>query len=1079
MSEFIRGIFGRRASGPQATPDTPLSPTDWQACFDALIARALDAQREAPVEQRAARPHILPLKFIAAEVDRLPTTERAGLLGFIAAEGPQIAGEYPYQIDYVLNLCQALRDNPPPVTPRVAADFLRSCGMETARQRRDHPAGLLQIIKLMQHEPEGSLVGYKPLQEAYLGLKRRFRLLASSKIVSDERSAILERLIGLESAAPVPAPAIAIPAADLTDGWDGPYLDEFAGALEDCFIELKSWKSAVDAINPKARTEAIDDWVWTYVTRLNNRPMPRHFAPVACFAALNPPPPPWLIDLYRPWLRQDLDFPMAISEEAGAHSFSVYILKAPDELGDPILSFPYFDRQAIARARPVKRAIEAGWPRYDWSGSTIAAPALLYAAEGEPGPLFQLLWQARSAVPTKKWLDEARSLLQGASTPAPLEAAANWLDEFFLAPASIPSEQDYVLEQRFEQFCSHARQAMAQFGDARAAAMAAFGPAKRREHFQNGREHPSHVSEENALILRGCIWLMSLNHDHDTIARLQRTALACLSAVPGSQYRSLKGLNACIWALGRIATQEAVTALGRIKLKIRDERLSKQLAKAMADAAAQAGMTIEDLEELAVPTFDLQENGERAVALAGGLMARLAIISTAKVEIWFERADGTAVKTLPAAVKADQPSAAALKALKASAAEITQVLQVSRLRLERSWLTGRSWAWPQFRQHILEHPLLAWLAIRLIWTVRSDDGVSHSCMFQANGQSTDAIGKSLPSPRDTDIVVLWHPLTPVEADAVTHWRGYLERHKIVQPIKQAHREIYPLTPAELASETYSNRFAGHIIRQAQANALGRLRGWSCRSRVWADVPNDESTHLKLPAQGLAAEYWTEGAGGEEPEVTDSQAYLFLKTDRVCFRRLIDDGDWRRDGGRGLRLTGEQIRLATVPPVVFSEVMRDIDLFVGVASIGHDPMWIDGGGDAQHPNQWRRGAALAYWHSFNTAELNESAKERRAFIASLLPSLAIASQLTLDDRYLAVRGSLRTYKIHLGSGNILMEPDGRYLCIVQSNAAVEPLQSGVTLPFEGDRLLSVILSKAFMLANDKAITDRSIVQQIRV
>ena len=37
---------------------------------------------------------------------------------------------------------------------------------------------------------------------------------------------------------------------------------------------------------------------------------------------------------------------------------------------------------------------------------------------------------------------------------------------------------------------------------------------------------------------------------------------------------------------------------------------------------------------------------------------------------------------------------------------------------------------------------------------------------------------------------------------------------------------------------------------------------------------------------------------------------------------------------------------------------------------------------------------------------------------------------------------------------------------------------VFLPFEGDRTLSLILSKAFMLASDAAIKDRSILSQIR-
>ncbi|MEO1279908.1 MAG: hypothetical protein AAFV77_13195, partial [Planctomycetota bacterium] len=86
----------------------------------------------------------------------------------------------------------------------------------------------------------------------------------------------------------------------------------------------------------------------------------------------------------------------------------------------------------------------------------------------------------------------------------------------------------------------------------------------------------------------------------------------------------------------------------------------------------------------------------------------------------------------------------------------------------------------------------------------------------------------------------------------------------------------------------------------------------------------------------------------------------------------------------------------------------------------------------------------------------------------------ADACELDDRFLIVRGTKRTYKIHLGSGNILMEPDDQFLCIVQGRTESE---RGVFLPFEGDRTLAIILSKAFMLAADDKITDKTILSQI--
>jgi hypothetical protein len=72
----------------------------------------------------------------------------------------------------------------------------------------------------------------------------------------------------------------------------------------------------------------------------------------------------------------------------------------------------------------------------------------------------------------------------------------------------------------------------------------------------------------------------------------------------------------------------------------------------------------------------------------------------------------------------------------------------------------------------------------------------------------------------------------------------------------------------------------------------------------------------------------------------------------------------------------------------------------------------------------------------------------------------------EDKFLIVKGDLRTYKIHLGSGNILMSPNDQHLCIAPSASAETFGKGKVFLPFEGDRMLSIILSKAFMLAEDK-------------
>jgi hypothetical protein len=158
-------------------------------------------------------------------------------------------------------------------------------------------------------------------------------------------------------------------------------------------------------------------------------------------------------------------------------------------------------------------------------------------------------------------------------------------------------------------------------------------------------------------------------------------------------------------------------------------------------------------------------------------------------------------------------------------------------------------------------------------------------------------------------------------------------------------------------------------------------------------------------------------------------------------------------------------LESVPPEIFSEVMRDVDLFCGVTSIGADPLW------GTRPDVPFR----EYWTAYSFGELSTAAEQRAELIGRLLPKLAIRDRCRIEGRFLWVRGDRAAYKIHMGSGHVMIEPGSRYLCIVRGPAGNSPEK--VFLPFEGDTMLATILSKAFLLAADKKITDPTITRQL--
>ena len=161
------------------------------------------------------------------------------------------------------------------------------------------------------------------------------------------------------------------------------------------------------------------------------------------------------------------------------------------------------------------------------------------------------------------------------------------------------------------------------------------------------------------------------------------------------------------------------------------------------------------------------------------------------------------------------------------------------------------------------------------------------------------------------------------------------------------------------------------------------------------------------------------------------------------------------------------RLDQIERRVFSEAMRDVDLFVGVSSIGRDPFWEDRDSNSRFAD---------YRERYAFGRLCEVAKQRRELIKRLLPRLKIASQCKVVGNYLVVKGALKKYKIHLRSANVLMSPSDAHLCIVPRDH--DAAYHGLHLPFEGDFMLSLILSKAQLLAEDHAIKDPLIVAQLK-
>ncbi len=513
--------------------------------------------------------------------------------------------------------------------------------------------------------------------------------------------------------------------------------------------------------------------------------------------------------------------------------------------------------------------------------------------------------------------------------------------------------------------------------------------------------------DPNEDAIRALIWMASVGDEAMVAPRIGAYCELCFKKIPDIGAPSIKLGNAAIQALALLGGDHAIAALARLKSRIRYPRVVRRIDGTLGEIALRLGVSPEELEESSLPTYDLSVEGERRLPV-GDTTAIIRVVGTREVQLRWVRADRRETAALPKDLKETAPDAVAATRRLRKEIEATLAGQLS--RFEALYLKSRDLPFAQWRDRYLRHPLLAGLARRLIWRFETDAG--RIAGLPRSGAIEGVDGRPIDESRCTS-ATLWHPLHST-ADHVLAWRQRLAALAITQPFKQAHREIYVVTDAELQSDIYSNRFAGHILRQHQFKALCGQRGWQYHLMGEWDFHNTPTR--VLPGHRLSIEFWVQQIEGE---LSRTGVATLMSTDQVRFVGV--------DGG--------PVRLATVPPLVFSELMRDVDLFVGVASVGNDPHWFDRGPEPRFG---------AYWQSYAFGDLGQSAKTRGEVLATLLSSLTIADRCELQERFLIVRGKKRTYKIYLGSANIQMAPNDQYLCIVPGHGLLGARCDGPSL-----------------------------------
>ena len=388
-----------------------------------------------------------------------------------------------------------------------------------------------------------------------------------------------------------------------------------------------------------------------------------------------------------------------------------------------------------------------------------------------------------------------------------------------------------------------------------------------------------------------------------------------------------------------------------------------------------------------------QQIMEKATLTLDDTTIKLVVDEQGKAELEVTKGDKT-LKSIPDKYKKNKE----VEALKDSKTYLTKQYSRTRLSLEQAMLSQTLFTAAELGK-ILEHPVVKAMLSKLVLF----NPETQASGFWQDGKLLSAEGTLTPL-KAADKLLIAHPSHLFYAVQWDLYQKYLFDKEIKQPFKQVFRELYIPTKDELETSNRSERYQGHQVQPQKTVALLRGRGWT--------VNYEEGLQKVYHKEGFRATIYA-AADWYTPSDVEAPTLEY-----VVFYNLKD---------------GKEVPMKEINPVIFSEVMRDVDLVVSVAHVGGvDP-------EASHSTMQMRGALA-----------RESAR------------LFKLQNVEVKERYILVKTEHGDYSLHLGSG--MISRGGLQINVV----AVQSQHRGrVFLPFvDDDPKTAELISKMKLLSEGK-------------
>jgi predicted DNA-binding WGR domain protein len=284
----------------------------------------------------------------------------------------------------------------------------------------------------------------------------------------------------------------------------------------------------------------------------------------------------------------------------------------------------------------------------------------------------------------------------------------------------------------------------------------------------------------------------------------------------GASARAATGLD----VLAAMGSDVALMQLNGIAQKVKSKPLQLKAQAKLEQLAQMRGLSSDELADRLVPDLGLGDDGTLRLDF-GPRQFSVGFDEHLKPQV--RDASGALLKDLPSPLKSDDAAladatVARWRALKKDARTLAgQQL----MRLELAMAQRRRWSAIEFRQCLVEHPLMRHLTKRLLWA-RFEDGRPVQCLRVAEDLSYADANDDLLSLLDTAEVGLVHALEVPPSDAAAFGQIFAD-YEILQPFAQIGREVYHLTDEERAATTLT-RFVGRKVVTGSLVGLDG-RGW--------------------------------------------------------------------------------------------------------------------------------------------------------------------------------------------------------------------------------------------------------------